>query len=87
MATREYAVTLVNYLKHTRFKECPEFTTGGSGWTTFFLPLTRGGTRKLFAYGQGGQEKLSPPLRGDQGFFCITQDKYFPQKHIFCMFL
>ena len=69
MATREYAVTLVNYLKHTRFKECPEFTTGGSGWTTFFLPLTRGGRENCLPMARGEARKTFTPSEGGPRFF------------------
>ena len=37
----------------------------------------------------GGTKKNVHPLRGGAGLFCITYDKYFPQKgskHFFCMF-
>ena len=57
------------------------------GGDHFFLTADQGGTKKFFGLWPGGdQEKISPPRRGGPGFFCITHDKYFPQKHLFCMF-
>ena len=62
MATREYAITLVNYLKRTRFRERPEFMAGG--WTTFFLTADQGGREICWPMARGARKTFTPSEGG-----------------------